>query len=453
MGMMTANGYEVSLKNGQTCASWDAMIKAFLAHSSETPVHLGAVLEAEPEFGMGHAVKGLMCLMLGRKELIETARDCAGKAHLAREAGDMNATEALYLSALDVWLAGKPSVAIEEIEKVLRKHPYDALAAKISHGIRFMLGDNHGMRSSIEAIISAYGEDHPYSGYISGCYSFALEETGDYARAERFGHKGVEMAPDDAWGLHSVAHVYDMTGRADTGVQWLGNRASSWEHCNNFGYHVWWHLALFHLDRGKYDTVLDLYDRKVRLDHTDDYRDISNGASMLMRLELEGVDVGNRWEELANLSEGRTDDNCVVFADLHYMLSLLGGDRDEAARRLISQMEQQAANLNGDMDYIAKAPGLAAAQGLMAFSEGNHSLAFKQLASARNLMQTVGGSHAQRDVFERVTIEAGIRAGALHEVGEILTDRTRLRGAEDSYARKRTAFVRELSQQNLMAGE
>ena len=44
-------------------------------------------------------------------------------------------------------------------------------------------------------------------------------------------------------------------------------------------------------------------------------------------LELEGVDTGARWDELALLSDKRAEDGCNVFADLHYLLALLNGGR------------------------------------------------------------------------------------------------------------------------------
>ena len=83
----------------------------------------------------------------------------------------------------------------------------------------------------------------------------------------------------------------------------------------------------------RYDAALALYDAEIRAEKTDDYRDISNAASLLSRLELEGVDVGDRWEELAVLAEKRTEDGCLAFADLHYMLALCGGRRDTAVAR------------------------------------------------------------------------------------------------------------------------
>jgi len=241
-----------------------------------------------------------------------------------------------------------------------------------------------------------------------GCMSFALEETGAYGQAERWGRAGLERAGDDAWGLHSVVHVYDMTRQARTGVEWLSTQTGRWTHCNNFGFHIWWHLGLFHLDRGEFDRVLELYDTKVRAEHTVDYRDIANGAGMLVRLEIEGVDVGDRWEELAALAASRVEDGAVVFADLHYLLALHGGERDAEAERLIARLSRDARGYgqgtDHDMHEVAAVAGLPEARGLAAFRAGDYDSAYEQLRRAWPSLQRIGGSHAQRDVFGRLPI-------------------------------------------------
>ena len=313
---------------------------------------------------------------------------------------------------------------------------------KFDHAIRFVLGDGVGMRRSIDALLPKYGLDHPARGYVLGCSAFALEETGEYSRAEAAGRMGLRLCPDDAWGLHAVAHVYDMTGDSRGGLDWLSGRESAWGHCNNFRYHVWWHKALMHLDQGEVETVLELYDTLIRADRTDDYRDISNATSLLVRLELEGVDVGARWEELADLSERRTEDGCLIFADLHYLLALVGGGRHAATESLLARMHRDARDRSCDMKRRVAAPGLAAAAGLEAFGEGDYRTAFLNLAQARRTMQLAGGSHAQRDVFERLTIDAGIRSGYLDEAETILGERTlRRAGREDRYAAVRREMI------------
>ena len=89
-------------------------------------------------------------------------------------------------------------------------------------------------------------------------------------------------------------------------------------------------------------------------------------------------------------------------------------------------------------------PGKAALDGLEAFSEGRYGAAFANLLSARPAMPTIGGSHAQRDVFERITIDAGLRAGQVNAVKTVLDDRTARRaGHEDRFAATRYAALED----------
>ena len=427
----------ISLQTAAALDSWNAMTRAFLAHGAATPHHLGAVLQAEPGFVMGHAARGLFSLMMGRAELVQVAQDAAVAARRALAEGHATAREQDWLNALDQWLAGRPSGAIAAMEEALLRNPQDTLSAKVSHGIRFILGDSQGMRRSVERVLGAHGPDHPLRGYLMGCHAFTLEETGDYAAAEQAGRRGLTFAPDDAWGLHAVAHVHDMRAEPDAGIALIESHASAWDQANNFRYHVWWHKALLHLDRGELDVALSLYDSQIRAYKTDDYRDIANATSLLMRLELEGLDVGSRWEELANFAENRVEDGCLVFADLHYMLALSGAERT-AARHAMTARFSRDAKRTGEMSARVANPGLAALAGLNAFAEGRYDAAFSHLADARPNMQIIGGSHAQRDVFERMTIDAGLRAGHFEHTETMLLERLSLRdGHEDRFAATR----------------
>jgi tetratricopeptide (TPR) repeat protein len=427
---------ETSLRDAETLAEWNSMLRGFLAHGSATPTYLTAVLTRAPQFAMAHAVKGLFCMLLGRKEMVETARDCL-KAAKAGQADHLR--ERQIISALEAWLAGHPSQSIMEFEAILLRNPADTLAMKLSQALRFVMGDAAGMRRSIERVIGAHGVDHPFRGFALGCHAFTLEETGEYAAAERAGLEGLQYAVDDAWGLHAVAHVYDMTHQTQKGIAVIDEHSGTWLPCNNFRYHVWWHKALLHLDLGDIDHVIELYDSRIRADKTDDYRDIANAASLLMRLSLEGVSVGQRWEELADLAERRIEDACLAFADLHYMLALIGGERDKAIGRLLQRIGAEADRKSpAEFDKVLAHPGLGCATGLAAFAEGDFGGAFAALSAARPVMQTIGGSHAQRDVFERLTIDAGLRAGAFAQTEGILRQRTALRaGREDSFGARR----------------
>ena len=431
----------VSLSCQSQLDDWNGVVHGVLSHGTKPGIHLGALLDTNPDFAMGHAARGLFMIMTGRKEMLTIAVASAKISKQTLKDHGGNAREQGWVTALDQWLNDHPTGAIETMEKILRENPRDTISAKLSHAIRFILGDGNGMRRSVERVLGAHGSDHAMRGYILGCHAFTLEETGEYAAAERTGLQGLQYATDDAWGLHAVAHVYDMTANPDAGIKLIEDNVAAWGHCNNFTYHVWWHKALLHLDRGELDVALALYDTKIRQDKTDDYRDIANATSLLMRLELEGMDVANRWAELADFSENRTEDSCLVFADLHYMLALAGANRPDAKAEMTARFARDAVH-SGDMATRIKNPGLAAMAGLNAFSEGRYNDAFVNLAAARPSMQTIGGSHAQRDVFERMTIDAGLRAGRVDQVETFLSERLAQRaGHEDRFTATRFASL------------
>ncbi|NND49841.1 MAG: tetratricopeptide repeat protein [Rhizobiales bacterium] len=432
-------GLTVTLQNPAAVATWNATVHGVLAHAASTPCALSAVREEAPEFALGHAMRGLCCMILARGELVDIARHDLDNARKALDADPATERERLYVDALAAWLGGSPSQAVHIMDRILVDWPRDALALKIGHSIRFMMGDPEGMRRSVASVLDHYDEDHPARGYALGCHAFALEETGDMTAAEAAGKRALEFAPDDAWGLHAVDHVYDMTARAADGIKWITDNRAAWDGANNFRFHLWWHLALHHLELGEVDRVLELYDTEIRRERTDDFRDISNGTSLLARLEIEGVDVGTRWEELAEIAARRVDDASLVFANLHYLMALLATGRKTEAGAMINRLAADAARSKTEMETVARAVGFPAAEALSEFWSGHNDQALQGLLKVRPHLQAIGGSHAQRDVFERITIEAAVRAGRFSTAEALIADRDQFRGASDRFSASRSA--------------
>ncbi|MDP3258080.1 tetratricopeptide repeat protein [Bosea sp. (in: a-proteobacteria)] len=431
-------GHSIAVANDAARLAWDETLEAVLAHAAAAPEHLGRTLAADPRFALAHAAKGLMLLSLARPELVGAARDSLAQARRAIAERPVTARETAFVDALGLWLDDRPRRAAQALEAVLADYPRDVLALKLSHGIRFMLGDQGEMLSCLRRVVPRFPVDHPLAGYVSGCYAFALEERGFYREAEAAGRRAVEAAPRDAWGRHAVAHVMEMTGRTAEGVAWLADSAG-WAHANNFRFHITWHLALFRLERGETAEVLRLYDEGIRAEQTDDYRDVANGAALLARLDYAGVDVGARWEELAAKAEARIDDRRLVFADLHYALALLGAGRDEAAEAIARTLAADShSHASGERREAARA-GALAAYGLIALRERDHAEAARLLGAARGGLLAIGGSHAQRDLFEQAYIESLIRSGARDRAAHVLRERLARRGGHNLFASRRLA--------------
>lgn len=436
MSHVDIHGERTSLSDAAVAQAWDRVLAGFLAHARSVPDDLACVIEADPSFAQAHAARGLFSLSLARSEMVPVAREAL---KLARQ-GRSNEREAAYVDALALWLEGNPAGAANRLDLLLRAFPGDAFAMKLVQAIRFMLGDAKGMLRSLQQIAPAYAGDHVARGYHDGCRAFALEEIGDYGSALTHGTRAVEREPRDAWGLHAVAHVHDMMAAPRDGLHWLDTHSHVLDHCNNFAGHVWWHRALMHLELGEHDAALALYDAEVRALKTDDFRDVANASSLLARLSLEDVDVADRWDELADIGEARAEDDTYTFADLHTMLSLSGGSRPAARARMIAAMH--GADRATHHGRIASDPGVALAQGIDAFAEGEYRRAHKLLFGTADALPTIGGSHAQRDVFFRILIEAALRAGSFGDARTLLVQRRLQRGGHvDAFDRARSALA------------
>jgi len=297
-------------------------------------------------------------------------------------------------------------LAADQLDAILVAHPLDALTAKLVQSLRFMLGDPMGMRRSVETILPAWSEAVPGFGFLLGCHAFALEETDALDAAERSGRRALEQEASDVWGCHAVAHVHEARSASAQGIAWLTIHSERWSAVNNFARHMEWHRALFHLARNEADIALEIYDRRVRDVRTDDYRDIANAASLLYRLEAGGVGVSRRWIELADLAAHRLDDHALAFAQLHYLLCLIGDGRWETAYRLFAAMDLEARSGEGTQARLLATLGVPLAKTMLAAFGIDRQAAGPGMLAPHKDLTRLGGSHAQRKIFARILRDA-----------------------------------------------
>ena len=219
----------------------------------------------------------------------------------------------------------------------------------------------------------------------------------------------------------------DMTGRPRDGIAWIEDLYDGFGGCNNFRYHIGWHRAIFSFDTGDFDRTLDLYDSMVRPESTRDFRDITNAAALLWRLDQEDVDVGDRWAELAEHCAVRAGENVLVFAEVHYMMALAaGGDRD-GADRLLEGARAYASEDAETQSEVMRTVGTALCEALARYREGDYGRVVDVLYPVRYGIKAIGGSHVQRDVFHQMLIDAAMRSERLGLARALLAERTALR--------------------------
>lgn len=403
-------GLEMTAASQEAVDRFDATLRAYLAFDRAVGDRLKETFAADPDMTMAHVLRGYFMLLFANPALNAKAVQSLDAARKAADARGATERERKHVDAVAAWCAGDMRKATDLWEAILIDAPRDMLALKLGHYTHFYLGDSRELRNSVARVLPAWDADTPDYGYLLAMRAFGLEETGAYAEAEETGRAAVALNPADIWGVHAVAHVLEMQGRFREGIEWIAALEADWDPANNFRYHVWWHRALYHLELEDYATVLSLYDERIRVDRTEEVLDHSNGASMLWRLEAEGVDVGDRWEELADIAVRHAEDQILAFADLHYVMALAGTGR-------LGGADQMAAAMAGvtDEGRLAQAPVLRTvaaplAQGLIAYRRGDHERAVSMILPIRYAVGAVGGSHAQRDVFARTLIDAALGA-------------------------------------------
>jgi hypothetical protein len=401
-------------------------VEGVAAHRPTTAAALEKAFAADPDLIAGHALRGFGGVMLARRETVEAAGTALLDARSASaRKGAATPAERVLVEALSDAVAGRIRAAADRLDHHLAATPHNLLFIKLVQSLRFMAGDLVGMRGSMERIVPAWSSATPGYGFVLGCHAFTLEESGAFAAAERVGRAALAHEEKDAWGLHAVAHVFEMDGRPDDGIAWIEGTRATWSACNNFSFHIAWHLALFHLEHDRIDAVLDLYDREVRPVATDDFRDIANAASLLWRLKLSGADVGQRWNELREIARRRADDTTLVFASLHHLLTLVAAGEEACARRLLAALEARAAK-PGDQADVAHDVGIAMGRIILSLIDANAMDASRPTAIAERLRR-IGGSHAQRDVFIQTLIDITARRGDLATLEGLLQYRARLK--------------------------
>jgi hypothetical protein len=373
-----------------------------------------------PEFTMAHALVAWLYLLGTEPGGLAPARAALDAAR----ALPADERESMHLRAIEHLVDGRWQAAGLVLEDLSIRWPRDALALQAGHQIDFFRGDSRMLRDRIARAASSWHVGMPGYHAVLGMHAFGLEECGDYARAEAVGRRAVELESRDSWAWHAVAHVMEMQNRRRDGVAWLGSRPDRWSEGSFLAVHNWWHLALFHLGLGQIDEVMAIVDARVLGTASPLVLEMIDASAMLWRLELRGIEVGPRWQALAERWAAASTQSTYAFNDLHAMLAFVGAGRDGEAQRLLAAQDDALA-AGGDNVGFLRDVGLDATRAIHAFGAGRYDEAVQRLRPLRGRAHRFGGSHAQRDLIDLTLIEAADRAGQ-----DLLADALRRERAE-----------------------
>jgi hypothetical protein len=393
-----AQGLDITTDSLDAVIKINAFINQSLGYGKQAETAILQAIAADPTCAITHAYAAAYYLSL---ESLEGQQQAIAFLHAAQNYR-IRATrrEQLYIDAIAAWSTGNIPQAIIQQEAIIDEWPTDLLALQQAQYHYFYQGEKAKLlRVAEKAFPKNQGKP-----YIYGMLAFGLEQCDRLEEAEALGRQAIIMNRNDPWAQHAVAHVMETQGRIAEGIAWMESFADTWENCNSMLYtHNWWHIALYYLKQKSYQRVLRLYDCRVwgKAQKTSP-KDQVGAISLLLRLELEGVIVGDhRWRDLAAYVCDRIDEHALPFQDLHYIYALARSGEKHLVREMLHSMEAYAASTPIQQQRIWREVTLPTARGLIAHAIGN----WRQVAQLKPILPKlwmIGGSHTQRELFRQI---------------------------------------------------
>lgn len=356
-----------------------------------------AAVVRPPDCAMAHLAKAWRFALATEPEAPEAVRGILagldGRALDDRAAGHMAALRAVPAGD---WTRGARAMGVHSL-----RFPRDLTALQAEHMLDVLRVDARTLRDRIARALPHW-HGAPGRGFVQGMHAFGLEETGAPAAAEAAGREA-HWAPED----------------------------------NFLKVHNGWRRALCHIELDAPAAALTLFDGPIEGGPIGDgsigggpagggasAQDQIDAAALLWRLDLIGVEVGDRWAKVSAAWEAHADGRLYPFNDLHAAMAYLGAGRGDKVEALLTRMA--AADGSETAAWIA-ATGRPLVEGFAAFRAGRHREAAQRLWSARHIVNAFGGGHAQRDVIDWTLTEAALRGGPAEMAEALARERRALR--------------------------
>ncbi len=376
-------------------------------------------IDADEGFALPHAGLAWVSMMRG---VASEAKENVGRAQAL--ASGMSDREKRQIEALSLWINNKGPQSLALLREHLNDYPRDTFMLRLAQRL-FMQGcHSAGVPNFPEELFALCQslEKHCSDDWaFLGSYAFAHHETGRLEEAYRLAQKSLEMRPTNAVASHSVTHVFFEQGDAVSGGDFLSNWLEGFDKRAAYHVHLSWHLALFELAMGGYQKALDRYETYIRPSVVaKSAASLADSASLLWRLQLYcGTPPPKPWDEVRDQAMPAAGNPGPPFRDAHAALAFAAAGDQDALGKAIDGLRTIADQGN----VLAKEMTLPLVQGIAAFAEGNYGTAVTLMESPMRQLERIGGSHAQREVFEDTLLEAYLRAEQFDKAENMLRER------------------------------
>ena len=413
-------GLPLSTGSARAAELYASAVDYALASDSPAESTFELAIAEDEGFALAHAGKARLAQFRGDAA---TARSEIGRA---RElAAGASRREQQHIECLAAAIGGDSPRALELLYEHVAEFPRDAFVLSQACGVYGLIGfsgrttRNEEQLALVEPLAEAYGEDW----WFLSQHAFSLNELFRHEEARDLTERSLKQNARNGHASHVMAHVHYETGDVAGGAAFLDAWLPGYNPGAQLFGHLNWHLALFELSAGNTARALEVYSTVLRPPGPAGAAAlgvIADSSALLWRAAMSVDDPETLpWGEIAEFAAKSFPKPAITWADMHCALAYAGAKDSARLGQHIDGLRKRA-----DGGKVAAGPMVVQlAEGIAAYGAGDYESAVALLEPIAGEVIRIGGSHAQRDVFEETLLESYLRAGRFEQAEALLTVR------------------------------
>ena len=368
-------------------------VDLYLAAQAGALETLARACNLDPQFALAHAALA--------RGLQSSARVKEARAHLAlalehADKLDRNksAQEIDHISIVNLLLTGKSAKAFERIKTHTRSYPRDVMLVQPCCGVFGLIGfsGRTGREQENLDFMAALHRHYDGDWWFESQFAFAMCETGQLAQAESKNEAAFALNPNNANAVHHRAHIHYETGEFVLGRHALSDWRSGYSRDGILHCHLAWHDALWALAAEDPARLWEIVESDVLpgVASAPPINVMTDLVAILLRAELGGITPPARfWPIVSDYAQECFPRPGISFADAHSVIAYATTREEEAIQGLQDSPRGWAGDLVASL-----------ALAFTAFAEQSWQRCLDELEPVMVGHERLGGSRAQRDLFE-----------------------------------------------------
>lgn len=308
------------------------------------------------------------------------------------------------------WLNHLLSDALKHIERHCFKWHRDLTAIKITEFLFYCKGQEYESKRFLRLTSHCYHE-HKDDPYFLAIHSFALELSAKYEESLQTANLALQLNEENPWAHHTLSHVYLNKGLINEGINVLEHYSALWSQFSHIiESHNLWHLALLYLENLDFEKIQGVYQRANWDKQSQLVSEEIDAAALLWRLEMEGHENTQQWQQLVESIGDHADFGAIPFVSAQLCYALKKGNKEERLQQALKDIDSFAQDQIKEDRFVWKEIGLPLIYGSLAFADKEYTKALQYFDPIILRVGCVGGSDAQIALFYQTYLKSLIGA-------------------------------------------